>query len=65
MNDAIGCLVVNADTQQNASTMYSEPPWNSMSKLTDAIREPGPSAYQTFPAHHFFARVYRPSAVSN
>ncbi|KAF2965772.1 hypothetical protein GQX73_g7808 [Xylaria multiplex] len=50
--------------QQNSSTMYAkEPPWNGMSSLADAIREPGPAAYQTFPAHHFFARVYRPSAI--
>ncbi len=33
-------------------------------KEPDAIRELGPAAYQAFPAHHFFARVYRPSAVS-
>ncbi|KAI1174188.1 hypothetical protein F4777DRAFT_555081 [Nemania sp. FL0916] len=49
--------------QQNSSTMYNEPPWNATSTLTDAIREPGPAAYQTFPAHQFFARVYRPSAI--
>ncbi|KAI1421431.1 hypothetical protein F5Y12DRAFT_708685 [Xylaria sp. FL1777] len=50
--------------QQNSSTMYAkDSPWNSMSTLADAIREPGPAAYQAFPAHHFFARVYRPSAV--
>ncbi|KAI1816229.1 hypothetical protein GGS20DRAFT_595597 [Poronia punctata] len=50
--------------QQNSSTMYhSEPAWNNMSVLSDSIREAGPAAYQTFPAHHFFTRVYRPSAV--
>ncbi|KAI3336540.1 hypothetical protein HD806DRAFT_9196 [Xylariaceae sp. AK1471] len=49
--------------QQNSSTTYNEPPWNSMSKLGDTVRGLGPSAYQTFPAHHFFARVYRPSAI--
>ncbi|RWA12011.1 hypothetical protein EKO27_g3092 [Xylaria grammica] len=44
--------------------MYAkEPHWNGISTLADAIRELGPVAYQTFPAHHFFARVYRPSAV--
>lgn len=44
--------------------MYKEPSWDGTSTLADAIRELGPAAYQTFPAHHFFARVYRPSAVS-
>ncbi|KAI0477009.1 hypothetical protein F4859DRAFT_70846 [Xylaria cf. heliscus] len=44
--------------QQNSSAIYT-------TELTpaDAIRELGPAAYQTFPAHHFFARVYRPSAI--
>ncbi|KAI8635005.1 hypothetical protein F5Y19DRAFT_485946 [Xylariaceae sp. FL1651] len=50
--------------QQNSSAMYSnEPPWNSPAALADAVREPGPAAYQSFPAHHFFARIYRPSAI--
>ncbi|KAI1203199.1 hypothetical protein F5X97DRAFT_160688 [Nemania serpens] len=49
--------------QQNSSTMYKEPSWDGTSTLADAIREMGPAAYQTFPAHHFFARVYRPSAI--
>ncbi|KAI0389241.1 hypothetical protein F5Y17DRAFT_473183 [Xylariaceae sp. FL0594] len=50
--------------QQNASTMYqNEPVWDSTSVASDTIREQGPAAYQAFPAHHFFARVYRPSAV--
>ncbi|KAI8954615.1 hypothetical protein F4801DRAFT_479172 [Xylaria longipes] len=44
--------------QQNSSTMYTKEP-----TLADAIREQGPAAYQTFPAHQFFARVYRPSAI--
>ncbi|KAI1757465.1 hypothetical protein F4782DRAFT_130684 [Xylaria castorea] len=44
--------------QQNSSTMYTMEPTPA-----DAIRELGPAAYQTFPAHHFFARVYRPSAI--
>ncbi|KAI1115020.1 hypothetical protein F5Y14DRAFT_143046 [Nemania sp. NC0429] len=49
--------------QQNSSTMYKEPSWDDTSALGDAIRELGPAAYQTFPAHQFFARVYRPSAI--
>ncbi|KAI0424267.1 hypothetical protein F5Y09DRAFT_146763 [Xylaria sp. FL1042] len=50
--------------QQNSSTMYhKESPWGSASTLADTVRELGPAAYQAFPAHHFFARVYRPSAV--
>ncbi|KAI0526366.1 hypothetical protein F5B22DRAFT_154906 [Xylaria bambusicola] len=50
--------------QQNSSTMYAnELPRNASSELADEVRELGPAAYQAFPAHHFFARVYRPSAV--
>ncbi|KAJ2981980.1 hypothetical protein NUW58_g6548 [Xylaria curta] len=50
--------------QQNSSTMYTqEPSWDGMSTVADTIRELGPAAYQSFPAHHFFARVYRPSAI--
>ncbi|KAI1129575.1 hypothetical protein F5Y10DRAFT_147829 [Nemania abortiva] len=49
--------------QQNSSTMYKDPSWNGTATQADVIRELGPAAYQTFPAHHFFARVYRPSAI--
>ncbi|KAI2465557.1 hypothetical protein F4781DRAFT_22059 [Annulohypoxylon bovei var. microspora] len=50
--------------EQNSSAAYSnEPPWKDPAALTDRIREPGPAAYQSFPEHHFFARVYRPSAI--
>ncbi|KAI1828198.1 hypothetical protein F4861DRAFT_170917 [Xylaria intraflava] len=55
------CLFVY---QQNSSTMYTQDAsWNGLSAFADVIREPGPAAYQTFPAHQFFARVYRPSAI--
>ncbi|KAI0013959.1 hypothetical protein F4779DRAFT_639100 [Xylariaceae sp. FL0662B] len=50
--------------EQNSSAAYSnEPPWKDPVALGDQIRESGPAAYQFFPEHHFFARVYRPSAV--
>ncbi|KAI1078482.1 hypothetical protein F5B20DRAFT_548278 [Whalleya microplaca] len=50
--------------EQNSSAAYSnEPPWKAPAVLADQIRESGPAAYQFFPEHHFFARVYRPSAV--
>ncbi|KAI5928806.1 hypothetical protein F4810DRAFT_705738 [Camillea tinctor] len=50
--------------EQNSSATYSnERHWKDPAALGDAIREPGPAAYQNFPAHHFFARVYRPSAI--
>ncbi|KAI1495677.1 hypothetical protein F5X99DRAFT_414878 [Biscogniauxia marginata] len=50
--------------EQNSSATYSnERHWKDPAALGDAIREPGPAAYQDFPAHHFFARVYRPSAI--
>ncbi|KAI1087777.1 hypothetical protein F5B19DRAFT_48613 [Rostrohypoxylon terebratum] len=50
--------------EQNSSAVYSnEPPWKSPAALNDRIRGPGPGAYQSFPEHHFFARVYRPNAI--
>ncbi|KAI0180998.1 hypothetical protein GGR52DRAFT_583419 [Hypoxylon sp. FL1284] len=49
--------------EQNSSAAYNEAPWKGTATLGDKIREPGPAAYQSFPAHHFFARVYRPSAI--
>ncbi|KAI2624012.1 hypothetical protein GGS26DRAFT_593532 [Hypomontagnella submonticulosa] len=50
--------------EQNSSAAYSnEPPWKAPAVLADRVREPGPAAYQAFPAHHFYARVYRPSAI--
>ncbi|KAI1431226.1 nucleophile aminohydrolase [Xylaria sp. CBS 124048] len=50
--------------QQNSSTMYDKDTSRSgFSALDDAVREPGPAAYQSFPAHHFFARIFRPSAI--
>ncbi|KAI0901512.1 hypothetical protein F4806DRAFT_501756 [Annulohypoxylon nitens] len=50
--------------EQNSSAVYSnEPPWKDAAALNDKIREPGPGAYQSFPEHHFFARVYRPNAI--
>ncbi|OTB04970.1 hypothetical protein M426DRAFT_261330 [Hypoxylon sp. CI-4A] len=49
--------------EQNSSAAYNETTWKNAAALADRIREPGPIAYQSFPEHHFFARVYRPSAV--
>ncbi|KAI0883570.1 uncharacterized protein GGS22DRAFT_33027 [Annulohypoxylon maeteangense] len=50
--------------EQNSSAVYSNgPPWKDPAALHDRIREPGPGAYQSFPEHHFFARVYRPNAI--
>ncbi|KAL7627104.1 hypothetical protein AAE478_003880 [Parahypoxylon ruwenzoriense] len=50
--------------EQNSSAAYrNETPWKGSAVLADRIREPGPVAYQSFPEHHFFARVYRPSAI--
>lgn len=48
--------------QHNTSLPFSlPPPW----KDPNPIRQLGPSAFQTFPSHHFFARIYRPQAVSS
>ncbi|KAI2630619.1 hypothetical protein GGR54DRAFT_627788 [Hypoxylon sp. NC1633] len=50
--------------EQNSSAAFSnEAPWKDSTVMADKVRESGPAAYQSFPAHHFFARVYRPSAI--
>ncbi|XXG96649.1 hypothetical protein Hte_002937 [Hypoxylon texense] len=50
--------------EQNSSAAYgNEAPWKDTAALGDQVRKSGPIAYQSFPAHHFFARVYRPSAI--
>ncbi|KAI1268443.1 hypothetical protein F5Y18DRAFT_441217 [Xylariaceae sp. FL1019] len=50
--------------EQNSSSLYESPAsWEKSSALTDPIRAMGPAAFQSFPAHHFFARVYRPNAI--
>ncbi|KAI1378375.1 hypothetical protein F4677DRAFT_393327 [Hypoxylon crocopeplum] len=50
--------------EQNSSAAYTaEAPWKDSTAMADRIREPGPAAYQSFPEHHFFARIYRPSAI--
>ncbi|KAI1102570.1 hypothetical protein F4804DRAFT_261566 [Jackrogersella minutella] len=50
--------------EQNSSAFYSgEPPWKDPAVSADQVRKRGPVAYQSFPEHHFFARVYRPSAI--
>ncbi|KAI1144675.1 hypothetical protein F5Y05DRAFT_35290 [Hypoxylon sp. FL0543] len=50
--------------EQNSSSGYSNgAPWKDAAVQADRIRERGPTAYQSFPEHHFFARVYRPSAI--
>ncbi|KAF3059875.1 Proteasome subunit alpha type-4 [Daldinia childiae] len=46
-----------------AYSYTSEAPWKGSATLADRIRDRGPAAYQFFPEHHFFARVYRPSAI--
>ncbi|KAI0166221.1 hypothetical protein GGR57DRAFT_445896 [Xylariaceae sp. FL1272] len=50
--------------EQNSSSVYEDPAsWEKSSALADPIRAMGPAAFQSFPSHHFFARVYRPSAI--
>lgn len=54
--------------EHNASSLSGStlPSWQASlwSQQGDSIREMGPGAWTDFPAHHFFARVYRPSAVA-
>ncbi|OAA64289.1 Zn(2)-C6 fungal-type DNA-binding domain protein [Niveomyces insectorum RCEF 264] len=54
----------NADEQHNSSLATSHvPSWKDPAVQHNSIYHAGPSQFVAFPAHHFFARVYRPSAV--
>ena len=51
--------------EQNSSLASSNPPpWSSPSAQQNHIKQLGPGRFRTFPAHHFFARTYRPSAIT-
>ncbi|KAK3956833.1 hypothetical protein QBC32DRAFT_380931 [Pseudoneurospora amorphoporcata] len=64
---SIGSCVFLYD--HNNSTLYTnlysgQPPFKDPAAQNhDPIRRAGPEKFQTFPDHHFFARVYRPNAI--
>ncbi|KAI1844638.1 hypothetical protein JX266_009094 [Neoarthrinium moseri] len=50
--------------EHNSSAFYNNRPhWKDAAALSDPIRQMGPSAFRSFPAHHFFTRIYRPNAI--
>ncbi|KAK7966533.1 uncharacterized protein PG986_000810, partial [Apiospora aurea] len=60
MSEAV-CLFLY---EHNASAARSnQPPWRDPTILADATLSLGPLHFQSFPAHHLFARVYRPNAI--
>ncbi|KAK3682677.1 hypothetical protein B0T22DRAFT_291714 [Podospora appendiculata] len=51
--------------QHNSSIFFSNlPPWKDPTIQHDTIRRLGPENFRTFPNHHFFVRVYRPSQIA-
>ncbi|KAG7290405.1 hypothetical protein NEMBOFW57_000405 [Staphylotrichum longicolle] len=49
--------------EHNTSSYFSNQPyWKDPSSQTNPVRRLGPEHFRSFPAHHFFARVYRPNA---
>lgn len=38
--------------------------WPSTADQTSGIKRRGPQSFMSFPAHHFFSRIYRPCAIS-
>ncbi|KAK4230811.1 hypothetical protein QBC38DRAFT_514414 [Podospora fimiseda] len=52
--------------QHNNSIFYNtgQTQWKSTQSQTNTIKRMGPASFKTFPNHHFFARVYRPNAIS-
>lgn len=40
------------------------PPWSDPVAQQNRIRQLGPGHFRTFPSHHFYARIYRPSAIT-
>ncbi|KAK8035665.1 Aspercryptin biosynthesis cluster-specific transcription regulator atnN [Apiospora rasikravindrae] len=60
MSEAV-CLFLY---EHNASAARSnQPPWRDPTILADSILSLGPLHFRSFPAHHLFARVYRPNAI--
>ncbi|KAK3340155.1 hypothetical protein B0H65DRAFT_250828 [Neurospora tetraspora] len=54
--------------EHNNSTLYTnlysnQPSFKDSAAQNDPIRRAGPEKFQTFPNHHFFVRVYRPTAI--
>lgn len=50
--------------EQNASLAYTGPAsWQNYIAQGNKIRQLGAGYFATFPAHHFFVRVYRPAAI--
>ncbi|KAK3296131.1 uncharacterized protein B0H64DRAFT_374262 [Chaetomium fimeti] len=50
--------------EHNTSSYFSnQPPWKDPSAQTNAVRRLGPEHFRAFPAHHFFVRIYRPTAI--
>ncbi|KAL2201441.1 hypothetical protein P885DRAFT_56842 [Corynascus similis CBS 632.67] len=47
----------------NSSYFVNQQYWENSSVQANDIRRLGPEPFRSFPAHHFFARVYRPNAV--
>lgn len=50
--------------EHNSSLAYTGlAPWKDPIAQGNMIRQLGPGHFAAFPAHHFFARVYRPAAI--
>lgn len=51
--------------EHNSSLAYiGSECWNSPVSQASLVKQLGPSHFAAFPAHHFFARVYRPAAIA-
>lgn len=52
--------------EHNASYAYTAPVYwdGTVSKFDNNIKKLGPGHFASFPAHHFFARVYRPADIA-
>ncbi|KAK4169333.1 hypothetical protein QBC43DRAFT_60518 [Cladorrhinum sp. PSN259] len=51
--------------QHNNPVVYNNhQQWSKSSAQTSTITRMGSTSFRSFPNHHFFARIYRPSAIS-
>jgi hypothetical protein len=55
--------LTNSRQSNNSSYFSNHRHWKDPSVHVDAVRRMGPEQFRSFPNHHFFARVYRPTAV--
>ncbi|KAL5612974.1 hypothetical protein BROUX41_003948 [Berkeleyomyces rouxiae] len=59
-----GLCVFLYEPNNYAASPAEIPPWKAPHDYMSMAQVAGPQAFEAFPAHHFFSRVYRPSSIA-